>query len=294
MRRPSSTPRRGPQSAGIEVQTGGQLGQKVSKPATESSELIGILAAMVILTFAFGTVVAMVLPIFNAIVALASTLSIVYILSHAMTVSTVAPTLATMIGLGVGIDYALFIVTRHLRGLREGVDCTSRSPARSRPPAARSPSPAGPSPSPCSPSRSPASRWSPPWADGGDRGGRRPCWRRSRCCRRRWRSRDRTSTRSRPRAPPAARADAGLLARFAHAVAAGRRRRTRRAGDPHPPLDPAPLAQPGPEGRRRPLDATTARQAYDQTRKDFGPGVNGPLIVAVSLGAPATGTDDPA
>ena len=56
------------QAAGLEVETGGQLGQKVSKPSTESSELIGIIAAMVILTFAFGTVVAMLLPILNAIV----------------------------------------------------------------------------------------------------------------------------------------------------------------------------------------------------------------------------------
>ncbi len=110
------------QAAGIEVQTGGQLGQKVSKPGTESSELIGILAAMVILTFTFGTVVAMLLPIINAILALAATLAIVRMLSHVTTVSTVAPTLATMIGLGVGIDYALFIVTRHFRGLDEGLD----------------------------------------------------------------------------------------------------------------------------------------------------------------------------
>ena len=110
------------QAAGIEVQTGGQLGQKVSKPGTESSELIGILAAMVILTFTFGTIVAMLLPIINAILALAATLAIVRMLSHVTTVSTVAPTLATMIGLGVGIDYALFIVTRHFRGLDEGLD----------------------------------------------------------------------------------------------------------------------------------------------------------------------------
>jgi RND superfamily putative drug exporter len=109
-------------AAGIEVQTGGQLGQKVSKPATESSELIGIIAAMVILTLTFGTVVAMVLPILTAILALASTLSIIAILSHATTVSTVAPTLATMIGLGVGIDYALFIVTRHFRGMHNGLE----------------------------------------------------------------------------------------------------------------------------------------------------------------------------
>jgi RND superfamily putative drug exporter len=110
------------QAAGIEVQTGGQLGQKVSKPSTESSELIGILAAMVILTLTFGTAVAMLLPIVNAILALAVTLAIVRILSHVATVSTVAPTLATMIGLGVGIDYALFIVTRHFRGLDDGLD----------------------------------------------------------------------------------------------------------------------------------------------------------------------------
>jgi len=110
------------QAAGIEVETGGQLGQKVSKPATEDSELIGIIAAMVILTLTFGTVVAMLLPIVTAILGLASTLSIIQILSHAFTVSTVAPTLATMIGLGVGIDYALFIVTRHFRGMKDGLE----------------------------------------------------------------------------------------------------------------------------------------------------------------------------
>ena len=110
------------QAAGIQVETGGQLGQKVSTPSTESSELIGIIAAMVILTFVFGTAVAMLLPILTAILGLASTLSIVTILSHVTTVSTVAPTLATMIGLGVGIDYALFIVTRHFRSLNAGLD----------------------------------------------------------------------------------------------------------------------------------------------------------------------------
>ncbi|MBV8952787.1 MAG: MMPL family transporter, partial [Solirubrobacterales bacterium] len=108
-------------AAGLEVQTGGTLGQKVSKPATESSELIGIIAAMIILTFTFGTVVAMLLPIVTAIFSLLSTLAIIRLLEHVATVPTVAPTLATMIGLGVGIDYALFIVTRHFRGLNEGL-----------------------------------------------------------------------------------------------------------------------------------------------------------------------------
>ena len=104
------------------METGGQLGQKVSKPATESSELIGIIAAMVILTFTFGTITAMLLPILGAIFGLACTLSIIRLLGHVVTVPTVAPTLATMIGLGVGIDYSLFIVTRHFRGLDDGLE----------------------------------------------------------------------------------------------------------------------------------------------------------------------------
>jgi RND superfamily putative drug exporter len=108
-------------AAGLEVETGGQLGQKVSKPATESSELIGIIAAMVILTLTFGTVVSMLLPILNAIFGLLATLAIIRMLGHVATVPTVAPTLATMIGLGVGIDYALFIVTRHFRGIKDGL-----------------------------------------------------------------------------------------------------------------------------------------------------------------------------
>ena len=104
------------------MQTGGQLGQKISKTGTESSELIGIIAAAIILTFTFGTVVAMLVPIITAIFGLLSTLAIIRMLGHVVTVPTVAPTLATMIGLGVGIDYALFIVTRHLRGLEDGLD----------------------------------------------------------------------------------------------------------------------------------------------------------------------------
>ncbi|HWE09815.1 MAG TPA: MMPL family transporter [Solirubrobacteraceae bacterium] len=108
-------------AAGLQVETGGQLGQKVSKPSTESSELVGIIAAMIILTLTLGTVTAMILPILSAIISLLVTLAIIRMLGHVATVPTVAPTLATMIGLGVGIDYALFIVTRHFRGLNEGL-----------------------------------------------------------------------------------------------------------------------------------------------------------------------------
>ncbi len=108
-------------AAGLQVQTGGQLGQKVSQPATESSELIGIIAALFILTFTLGTIVAAVLPLLSAIIGLVITLGVIRMLEHALTVPTVAPTLATMIGLGVGIDYSLFIVTRHFRGMKDGL-----------------------------------------------------------------------------------------------------------------------------------------------------------------------------
>jgi RND superfamily putative drug exporter len=115
--------------AGLDVSFGGYLGQKVSKPETHSSEVIGLSMAVVVLLLTFGTVVAMGLPIINAIVGLVCGLSIITLLSHVVEVPTVAPTLATMIGLGVGIDYALFIVTRHLAQRREGM-ATQESVAR--------------------------------------------------------------------------------------------------------------------------------------------------------------------
>jgi RND superfamily putative drug exporter len=107
--------------AGLTVATGGYLGQAVSKSDTESSEAVGLAAAVVILLFAFGTVTAMLLPIVTAILGLVLSLSIIKMLGHVVEVPSVAPTLGTMIGLGVGIDYALFIVTRHKLQMRDGM-----------------------------------------------------------------------------------------------------------------------------------------------------------------------------
>jgi len=107
--------------AGMSVAIGGPVGSELSEPATESSELIGIVAAMVILAFTFGTVVAMGLPIVSAVFGLAAGLSLIVALGHLATVPSIAPTLATMIGLGVGIDYALFLVSRHRANRREGM-----------------------------------------------------------------------------------------------------------------------------------------------------------------------------
>jgi len=107
-------------AAGLKVATGGYLGQAVSKPEVEQSELVGLAAAVVILLFTFGTVSAMALPIATAIVGLAIGLSAIGLLGHGIEVPTVGPTLGTMLGLGVGIDYALFIVTRHRGFIEQG------------------------------------------------------------------------------------------------------------------------------------------------------------------------------
>jgi RND superfamily putative drug exporter len=108
--------------AGIKVSAGGYLGQQLSSPSTGLSEIIGVLAALIILLFAFRTFVAAPLPITTAIVALACGLAIVGIAGHAIDVPSIAPTLAIMLGLAVGTDYSLFIISRHLRFLEEGVE----------------------------------------------------------------------------------------------------------------------------------------------------------------------------
>ncbi|HET9164025.1 MAG TPA: MMPL family transporter [Solirubrobacterales bacterium] len=110
------------EAAGLHAAVGAYVGQQLSKPATETSEAIGLAAAVVILLFAFGTATAMMLPIVSAVLGLACALSIIRLLEQVLEVPGVASTLATMIGLGVGIDYALFIVTRHKLQLGEGME----------------------------------------------------------------------------------------------------------------------------------------------------------------------------
>jgi putative drug exporter of the RND superfamily len=110
------------EAAGGNAAVGGYVGNQLSKPSTEKSEVIGLVAAVIILLFAFGTATAMMLPIVSAVIGLACALSIIRLLEHVLEVPGVAATLATMIGLGVGIDYALFIVTRHKLQLKEGME----------------------------------------------------------------------------------------------------------------------------------------------------------------------------
>jgi putative drug exporter of the RND superfamily len=108
--------------AGLETAIGGYVGQELSKPDTGASDKIGILAAMVILLLVFGSAVAMGLPIVTAVLGLLCGLSVVTLLSHLADIPTTAPTLATMIGLAVGIDYSLFIVTKHRTQVAQGME----------------------------------------------------------------------------------------------------------------------------------------------------------------------------
>ena len=110
------------EDAGLEVSAGGYLGQQLSVPSTHASEVIGIVAAMLILCITFGTVAAMTLPITTAILGVIIGLAAIGLFGHVIEIPDVAPTLGTMIGLGVGIDYALFIVTRHRSRLSLGME----------------------------------------------------------------------------------------------------------------------------------------------------------------------------
>jgi RND superfamily putative drug exporter len=111
---------RGAASPGFNVQLGGAPIQKTENPTFGTSEAAGILAAVVILLLAFGSVIAMALPIVTAIAAVSTTFGVLDVLSHAVTVPSFGPELAALVGLGVGIDYALFVVTRYRAVLRTG------------------------------------------------------------------------------------------------------------------------------------------------------------------------------
>ncbi|MCX5001505.1 MMPL family transporter [Streptomyces sp. NBC_00638] len=110
-------------SAGVDVEYGGTLGE-LARPAPDDrvSELIGFAVAIVVLLVGFGSVIAAGLPLVTALLSVLGGLACLGLLAAAFTFATVSPTLATMIGLGVGIDYALFLITRHRQNLINGAD----------------------------------------------------------------------------------------------------------------------------------------------------------------------------
>ncbi|WP_406402976.1 MMPL family transporter [Streptomyces sp. NBC_00879] len=110
---------------GVVVELGGDAVFINAETETSGAEAAGLLTGLVILVVAFGTILAALVPIVLALVAVAAGLGSVMLLANAMDVSTAAPTIGAMIGLGVGIDYALFIVARHRENRAAGQDNTT-------------------------------------------------------------------------------------------------------------------------------------------------------------------------
>ena len=110
----------GARQSGLHVELGGNMFQ--SKPALGATELIGIIAAIIILLVVFGSVLAMGLPIMTALAGIGIGLAFAEMISQVLSTPNFTTELASMIGIGVGIDYALFIVTRYRQGLHDGLD----------------------------------------------------------------------------------------------------------------------------------------------------------------------------
>ncbi|MGW4205142.1 MMPL family transporter [Streptomyces sp. NPDC004726] len=110
-------------ASGVEVEYGGILGElDQPEPNDRPSEVIGFTVAVLVLLIGFGSVIAAVLPLVTALICVVGGIALLGLLAAAFTFATVSPTLATMIGLGVGIDYALFLITRHRQNLMNGED----------------------------------------------------------------------------------------------------------------------------------------------------------------------------
>jgi RND superfamily putative drug exporter len=107
--------------ASVQVEANGDLFFAFEEPQTGIGELIGIAAAVIVLLVAFGSIIAMGLPIGMALFGLALGVSSMSLLAYLVDVPSWAPQMGSMVGLGVGIDYALFLVTRHREFLGRGM-----------------------------------------------------------------------------------------------------------------------------------------------------------------------------
>lgn len=106
----------------LQVEFGGQAVEQLNRPKGNPGEIIGVIAAAVILFISFGSFLAMLLPLSVTLLALGTATSVVTLLTHFMGVASFAPQLGSLIGLGVGIDYALFIVSRYRKEVSDGVE----------------------------------------------------------------------------------------------------------------------------------------------------------------------------
>ena len=104
----------------LQIEMGGDLVFTFEEPQTGHGELLGLVAAVLVLLLAFGSVIAMSLPIVIALLSLAIGVGALSLVAYLLDVPTWAPVIGSMVGLGVGIDYALFIVSRHRENLAAG------------------------------------------------------------------------------------------------------------------------------------------------------------------------------
>ena len=109
-------------SANLQVEFGGSTIAQLNAPKGSPGEIIGIIAAGIILFVSFGSFLSMLLPLGVALLALGTASGLVTLLTHAIAIATFAPILGSLIGLGVGVDYALFIVSRYRREIADGAE----------------------------------------------------------------------------------------------------------------------------------------------------------------------------
>ena len=110
----------GAATSGVQVELGGSPISAAATAAPGPSEGIGITAALIIMLLAFGSIVAMGLPVITVLAGLGIGIALLELITHLLVVPNFSPEMAAMIGIGVGIDYALFIVTRYRQGIFEG------------------------------------------------------------------------------------------------------------------------------------------------------------------------------
>jgi RND superfamily putative drug exporter len=107
---------------GLNFYLGGDVVDLAETPYGGPTEGVGVLAAAIVLLIAFGSLLAMGLPVLTAVLGIGAGLSLIALLGHVFPAPSFSPIVASMIGLGVGVDYALFILTRFRETLHQGRD----------------------------------------------------------------------------------------------------------------------------------------------------------------------------
>jgi RND superfamily putative drug exporter len=109
---------RGPE---LQVEFGGGAFQTLKGSPLSGSVAIGLAAAAIVLFLAFGSLLATLIPLVAALFAVGASIEVVGLLSHVLSINAFTPSVAALIGIGVAVDYALFVLTRHRTGLRDGL-----------------------------------------------------------------------------------------------------------------------------------------------------------------------------